>query len=424
MLLLAVAVLAAVWLAVTLYGFEALPVMSDCKLHEDAHDFPPEKFVYSALMKLRFPEADRKSPVGLVTITPDVEPLRVTTNTCEGRKFLTDLVHELNGPNGPEVIAIDKFFSAESCNDKDVNQRFREALGESKARIVVGQATHPRQPQVPGQSDCLVETPLFDFEMGMKNPEHPVLAGLTRLNQDTRKIPLRWAVFADTDSAKQQGAAAPAVKDGFALVAAKAWHNNLDTDPKLQEMLRSYQQPYGRLPGEAPKTVSAMQILCMHPAAWTEKWGTCGDLAARSDLDHKIIVVGEHTDSDLQQSSIGDVYGVDLQATYIDDLLAGRYLRTFNYWLDFAAVCCFLLLYAFLDLKFVAGGGEEKEYKALLIDFGMLLVFALGWMILLRAGYVAPFSVLMSGVLLILLCGRWAFWLLSNANRVRKSGDR
>ena len=416
----AVLLLALAWLGLTLYSFDALPYTNDCSLHEDAHDSKTEALVYNALLRLRFHGKRSESSVRLVSISPGTEPLSVMTNTCEGRRFLTDLVNRLNA-YAPRVIAIDKFFSDGSCVNPEVNAGFRKALAESNAQIVVGQATHQRT-HTSKTDDCIVETPLFPFDLGIQKPKHEVITGLTRLNQDTRKIPLQWAVFADDGSAQQESSAAPERKSGFALVSAQALESNLLSEPKLQILVRTYKQPYGSLTDKLPEPVPAMQVLCTDPGLVRKSgWGTCKDSTAVQGLQGKIVVIGEFTDADSQQTTIGDVYGVELQARYIDDLLQGRYVRSLNYWLDFASVVVFFILYCLFDLWFVVWSEPARELKALTCDVAVLVGIVSFWGVLLAHGYVAPLSVLMSWLLLILIVGRLLFFFLAKASKELKT---
>ncbi len=415
-----VPLLALAWLGLTLYSFDALPYSNDCSLHEDAHDSKAETLVYNALLRIRFHGKPSESMVRLISISPGTEPLSVTTNTCEGRRFLTDLITRLNSYS-PHVIAIDKFFSEGSCVNPGVNEAFRNAIAESNAQIVVGQATHQR-PLKSKTDDCIVETPLFPFDLGTQTTKHKVVTGLTRLNQDTRKIPLQWAVFADDKRAQQENSAAPERKNGFALAAAESLRPDLESTPSLQNLLRAYKQPYGSLTNKLSEPVSAMQVLCTDPMLVEKSgWGNCGGPAAAVGLGGKVVVIGEFSDADLQQTAIGDVYGVELQARYIDDLLQGRYVRTLNYWVDFSLVLAFFALYCFFDLKFIIWSKPEKELKALGGDAAVLALFVIFWAASLFIGYIAPFSVLMSWLLLILIVGRLLFYSLAHTSKAARA---
>ena len=128
--------------------------------------------------------------VAIIYIDPSHDPPDLVNNTCASRAFLARLVPALNALNA-HVIVIDKYYSANACAEKDKNNAFIAAMESSKVPIVVGQQTH-------GISDgsslagCMAPTKRLEFSKTSK-----VLYGVTRIDNDDLKIPLRWPIYAD-----------------------------------------------------------------------------------------------------------------------------------------------------------------------------------------------------------------------------------
>ena len=222
------------WVATDVWSLDLDSSKGECSLQESEHGNRIEKFAYNWLMRRRFVEP-ASHPVALITLTPSSEPLRIHTNTCEGRKFIAALVPEL-AHLGARVIAIDKFYSEGSCIDDAVNQHLQEALNSVAIPIVAGQAVERVEGDL--HKGCLVLTPPFNFESaprpGITARPANVHLGLIRLNENTLQIPLQWPVF--TRQPEDDGDATPPrseLRDSFALKAAET------ADPTLAGNCRS-----------------------------------------------------------------------------------------------------------------------------------------------------------------------------------------
>src|ERR1017187_8681226 len=128
--------------------------------------------------------------VAIIYIDPASDPPDLIINTCASRAFLARLITDLNTLSA-HVIVIDKYYSANGCAEQDKNAAFIKAMEGSKVPIVVGQQTHPL-PQTSAASGCLALTPKLEF-----SPPSKVHYGLTRIDNDDLKIPLRVPVSPD-----------------------------------------------------------------------------------------------------------------------------------------------------------------------------------------------------------------------------------
>jgi len=292
--------------------------------------------------------------VAIVYIDPRTDPADLLTNTCASRAFIARLVDGLNALHA-HLIVIDKYYSADACSEQDKNAALVRAVQSSKVPIVVGQQTY-------GLSDaakvagCLALTPPLDFKTSK------VLYGLTRLNSDTLKIPLRWPVFSDP-AASQTGKPAPAPAqlspeqgDTLSLVAAKAEDPNLESNPSVQKFLKDGTHPYTTFNLALPH-ITGMTALCSaekSPRAEIE--GKSGDELCKpfarpeDDLDGnrlslagKIVVIGEISEQDMHPFPGGEQSGTFFQANYIQALLDHRFLKEIPSWLTVACVILFVL---------------------------------------------------------------------------------
>jgi len=315
---------------------------------------------FSARTSLRLAElAFRYTPtpsVAIVYVNPASDPADLLTNVCASRVFLARLITDLNALNA-RLIVIDKFYSAGACAEQDKNAIFVKAMESSKVPLVVGQQTHPLEDnsKVAG---CLALTKRLEFSKLSK-----VLYGLTRLNSDDLKIPLRWPVFSES-AAGQTTAPAPAQLpdasgDTLSLVAAKVIDPNIETYPTLQELLAAHHHPYTtfvNLPN-----ITALTALCSaEPGPRAPIGGVDGDDMCKQwghpldnldghqlNLANKIVVIGDLVDQDMQPFPTDlapfppkQRPGVFLQANYVQSLLDHRFLLEAPIWLT--ATCLLL----------------------------------------------------------------------------------
>ena len=378
--------------------------------------------------------ASKPAPkVVVVSISAPSEPLAILNNTCEARRFLGLLVRQLDR-EGAKAIAIDKFYSNGSCPNDWINSEFRYALSEANAQIVVGQSTHAGLHLAIYQQDCLVLDEPFDFGRNQSDPKK-VLFGLTRLNDNAQKIPLRWYTFPINADAKAEVDQKPRYADqessSLALVAAEQIQKGLVNEPKLQRFLTNRQHPLLVYPAAvAAQQVSytASEILCSRldvnqiPDSYPTECAEAQKSNKKIDIRDKLVVVGDHVDSDRKILPEGPVYGVDLQARYMWALLHSSYLSAVSLRWDFAI---FSLLAVSLLLREFLSKPDADPFRNLIIDLGICLAFAaVGLVILFHFNTFAPslFLAVSSAILGYLLSIPKSTAVALNEKRKKKEG--
>ena len=359
-----------------------------CTYQQEQHERWSER-LYGPLMRLRFGML-RHPRVGTVTIDGESEPLKVMNNTCEGRRFLSNVVPLLK-EDGAQVIVIDKFYSEGSCVQEDVNEAFRAALTRPSSTgrlvpVVVGQAANKRESGKPEEA-CLQLAEPFNFSGKGADPRGPpVELGLTRLNADSLKIPLEWFAFAPAEIAPSATTTPLTSKvepyESLALKGAMQARRGIRGRPDIERALKLREHPFGRF-NELPHW-HAMDVLC---SGWNGAhtmvnggWGSCptrsaGDLQTPiSEIRDKVIVIGERSDTDLQPTRGKERYGVELQASYIEDLLDETYMRRVPLWGELAMLMSFVACTFALEVL-----EEERKISArrsywLWFSFYLLLI--------------------------------------------------
>ena len=332
--------------------------------------------------------------VAIVYIDATTEPAELLTNTCASRLFLAKLVEDLNKLH-PNVIVIDKYYSEDACGEPKTNEIFKAALGASKAPVVLGQPTHPLADSSKLQG-CIGLSHGMTFASGSN-----VRFGLTRLNSDPLKVPVRWPVFDDLD---HPGATPvllpPEAGDTLALVSAQAQWPSIEKVPPMPKLLDAGTHPYTTFLGLP--NIHAMTAICTAEAMPVYADGTrvpCDANKCRRDaksidgnqldLKGKVVVIGDISDQDMQPFPqqvqpfpSGQVPGVYLQANYIQSLLDQRFLTETPVWVTLA--CLMLFVIGIYCLYWA----HDRNEKPLLTPEKALLgsVILLGGMALLSVG--------------------------------------
>lgn len=282
--------------------------------------------------------------VAIIYIDPAHDPPDLLTDVCASRAFLARLIPALNNLNA-HLIVIDKYYSASACAEQDQNTAFVNAMESSKVPIVVGQETHALT-QTSAASGCLALTPKLEF-----SPNSKVHYGLTRIDNDDLKIPLRFPVYPDPAAAPstQPAASAPlpaTTGDTLSLVAAKLVNPRIENNRTLSKLLARQTDPYTtflNLPH-----ITALTALCSaEPSPRAPIDGQSGDSLCQPwvrdpdnldgnqlSLAGKIVVIGDISDadqkpfpSDLAPFPPGTRPGVFMQANYVQALLDHRFLQ-------------------------------------------------------------------------------------------------
>jgi hypothetical protein len=355
--------------------------------------------------------------VAIVYIDSQTKPAEILTNTCAARVFLSRLIEDLNHLHA-NVIVIDKYYSADSCTETDKNKIFRDATEKSTIPIVVGQPTHA----LAGASKtrgCLALSPAFEFDKKAN-----VHYGLTRLNSDTLKLPLRWPVFQESDKPGTPPAQIPentGVGDSISLVAARQQDPNIETDASVQKLLAMHLHPYttflddlGDLPNPDGKpgihSTNAMTVLCSAEPVPHDAYGNPIDPASckgmvrpannldnnNLELNGKIVVIGDKSDADMQPFPGGDRSGVWLQANYIQSLLDRRFLREVP--LGITLICLILFIFVVYCLFWYVENPERALFAGVAV-LAVLIIVSLG--ILVSTSYFTPLWALWGGIVLV-----------------------
>jgi CHASE2 domain-containing sensor protein len=286
--------------------------------------------------------------VAIVYIDPSQDPADLLTNTCASRAFIARLIDDLNAVPA-HVIAIDKYYSSNSCAEADKNGALLDAVERSRVPIVVGQATHalPETSQAVG---CLAPTPRLQF-----NSKSKLSYGLIRLDNDDLKIPLRWPLFSDptqpvlppsaASTTEIAAALPPESGDSLALVTAKLVNPHIESNPVISKLLASQKDPYTTFL-DLPH-INGLTVLCSleqaprKPIDGQPADALCkpythppDDLNGRQlNLAGKVVVIGDLSSLDMKPfpSSLAPFPprqrpGVFLHANYIQALLDHRFL--------------------------------------------------------------------------------------------------
>ncbi len=379
----------AVYVFVNLKLNRMLPSAGSCGLNQPSHSNPVEDFLYRPLMHFKF--ASKATPqVQVVTLSSPSEPASVLSNVCRGREFLAVLMRQL-AKDGAKVIAIDKYFSNESClegKDQERDQAFRAALLGISSHVVLGQSTH-RRDRTKSEDDCLVADPELTLPgrdasdaQARDDPSQKVSFGLTRLNENSLRIPLQWWIFKNDQDAENLNDPADGRRNGFALQAAEALDPMMAGREDLRNLLSRNEHPYGSFSDDIPKA-RAMDILCADPDSRREVaahgWGTCADHPeAELDYGKKVVVIGQLVDLDRPSFIGGEEYGLYLQAAYTSDLLGGSYVLRVPTWIDVCMLFALAGMPVLIDYCFPMSYSEPRRaLLALLATFVVFIVFGL-----------------------------------------------
>lgn len=291
-----------------------------------------DRFIMKPLLKLK----EYQDPPSLQVSTVAFGAGGLTylqADLCRGRMAMADLIDAL-GSLGAREVVIDKYYGRGSCSDPQSNQRFRAALSGSRLEIVVGLETMPAEDHIRGWA--LTLPPSFRFtktrEASGTNDlrvEHPVVEGLTRLNSNLLKIPLEWPV-SDLDLGDRSRQHGPErMVDTLSFASARLAAPELVTRHGLSDFLRQGVDPYGESTQLEIKDVSADEVLCSdsrHRVSYSKRWHlSC--TSDRSPALHSVVVIGSPSEQDRFDVAGRPLYGYQLQALYIEELLSARYLR-------------------------------------------------------------------------------------------------
>ncbi len=275
----------------------------------------------------------------VIEIDPERDPGSVSLHDiCQQRKMMTVLLRKV-AMAMPSVIVIDKYFGQGSCSD-DVNVPLANAISEISGRI----------PLIVGRR--VVES------VGYLLPSLPfdgAREAIVNIDPDTRKLPLKWRVFAT----KEDVASGETVsRETLALKAADAYERGqlLPRHPRLKRLLDPVQHPYISflaMDQFEQFRFFAGYVLCGRVVSLGQDATACPGWAPElKALSGKVVVIGElNRDEDEHSTVIGRIPGLYLQANFIEALLDDRFYQgapLFNYVIGFAFVVCIELALTFV----------------------------------------------------------------------------
>jgi CHASE2 domain-containing sensor protein len=271
----------------------------------------------------------------IVTIEPRGSDALVVSadNICEQRIFLAQLLRALAAQD-PDAIVVDKYFSVSRCGPNEPGTiTLRDSIREVSGRIPIVLGLRIQE-DIPPQT--VASRLAYSIETPIEFGDVPKLSeGIVNIDSDSRRLSLGWPIRrSDGADVHWQGS--------LALEAAKAYQPTLlDMYPVLRGLIAHGTSPYISLiaPGNFPR-FSAGDVLCGFNALRPDYRAKCaGRPAPReaiSRLRGRIVLVGElDKDRDWHESVVGPVFGLMLQANYVEALLDERYFRPVPLWLNY-----------------------------------------------------------------------------------------
>jgi hypothetical protein len=379
-------------LVLTVPELENVWTREPCALQEMDQDFLTT-LVYKPLSRLLLGFKQSPSPsVVIVYIDPKTDPPELLTNTCLARVFIGKLVDDISSL-GAKAIVIDKFYSKDSCSDKNVNGAFGTAMTNKTIPIIVGQPTQLLSDDKGTDKGCLAISPQFPLD------PQKVKYGLTRLNNDVLKLPLRWPLFRDTDNPRVDKPinddSNPKIDDKdlhagdtISLMAARQidWRVDQESDP-VAKLIALHVHPYTSFI-ELPFT-NAMKVRCSKEPEILDANGEkldCTKIQFPKDaidpraLAGKIVVIGDLSDQDMQPfpDEKKERPGVYLQANYLQSILDRRFLQEIPWYVTLIGLVVFIVAIYCLHF-FLEGWSPTRISLAMLAVTLLVCLVALLW---------------------------------------------
>ena len=360
-----------------------------------------------------------------LAIPSDLE--EVQNNLCLGRDYLADVLRTL-GTQHPAVVVIDKFYSASTCASQPAStQRLIETVRSLKVPVVIGESTDGLESKV--ASACLVRKPQMDFDA--PNVRH----GLTRLNSELERFPLRWLVVASapkgsghemTPGREAVAEDAPKVEfaDSLSLAAVKAYDPAFAAQRSIQQLILHDDHAYANLAIDVPH-VTTTQLLCSAGDAGTrQKWSViCSGEPALPNMMGRVVLVGSENALDAKIVLQKHMWGFELQARYIETLLSGDYLRYLPLSLGFVIFTLFIFLIEGLPTilharrprwkKIVLIRHAYPQRRYLWVIFWTVAVIVVSALVSLTLRYLPP--LLVYGDILLVAVTRLLFFMAESA---------
>jgi CHASE2 domain-containing sensor protein len=353
---------------------------------------------YSVVYKrmLGWASGEKATRVSVVAIPLELEDIQ--NNVCEGRKYLADMLRTI-ALEHPSEIVIDKFFGPSGCGEyPEATRELVEVMQSITVPVVVGESTK----KVPKCDEtCLARKPQLDF--GSANVRH----GLTRLDVEAERIPITWKVLPD-----ESKEAKAVVSDSLSWAAVKAYDPTFAESPHLRGIVASDRNPFAHVSLRLPRQTSTELLCGAATAEILKRWSVqCTGQERRLNLVGKVVLIGQESSSDSWPVLSGHMWGMDIQASYIEALLSGEYLRALPVWVTFVLFAAFLFvaegLPTFLEgyrphwkkRRILARAFRRQRYEW--VAFWTVLFIAMSSVLALAAGYLPPLAVFGDIVLVV-----------------------
>lgn len=364
-------------------------ISSDCAVGDSGLKSSLHSRTYERM--LDWASSESVNHIAVIAIPHDLEEIQ--GNVCLARAYVADLLRTI-APQHPAEIVIDKFYGPAACvKDPQTTQELIGVVQSLNMPVVLGESTDTLPVEV--QNSCLVRKPQLDF--GAANVRY----GITRLNPQKEKVPLQWGVLS-ADPATSSANAATA--DSLSWAAVEAYDADYAHRRRLQELLRTGSHPYANLNMPLARETSTELLCDAGTPAMRQRWGlTCAEPAQHLNLLGKVVLIGSEDDRDHWPVLDSVRWGFELQATYIQVMLSGSYLRAVSIWLALYTFAAFIFMIEGLptlleifgsrweDHWFLSHAYEERRYAWVI--FWTVFFLSVLTVLALSLGYLPPLAV-------------------------------
>lgn len=316
----------------------------------------------------------------LIPIDPGSDPTAwgLSGNICEQRKYLTRLLLSIAAqPQKPVAIVIDKSFAVDACStysEQDPTGLFMQTVDtvSKDVPIIVAVYIDVDEPPSSHQGGAGNISPSLKFGPTVRE-------GIANFPQDSNQLPLGWNAY-DPSLKKIRWYSSVALE-----AAAAAEKNIFDKNPSLKGMMEGGQTPYMNLiPSARMDAIASGRFICLSPSLEREKQlaDRCKKLApmdseaANGPARHpspeyiagKVVLIGDRSAGvDRHNTALGNIAGLELQATAIEALLEENYFRPVPYQVNLALG---FLLFAGVHWSLL-----HKKSAVCILRFAVVLLF-------------------------------------------------
>jgi hypothetical protein len=275
---------------------------------------------YRGLISLSTFLSPNAESVRILTLTRGEEPDELLTNVCLQRHFMARLITKLKNDH-VTVITLDKRYSERACiSDPSADAELRAAAqSDNFTQVIIGVDADV----VPPAERIIIDSRPVCFRLRRHLQFINVKHGLILFDRDHRRVPLEWPVL----DLKQP-------VPTLSLATAEAKDPAIRTRPRLRRILArvedmhlpAAENPFVRLypEGTIPAS-STVKTLCGSDANALTDWRQCSTAPHENNpYSGNIIFIGDHLATDVHESALGPIFGVDLHANYTAALLSDQ----------------------------------------------------------------------------------------------------